>query len=228
MPRKRKYDLETMLWAIAEIEKGRTITSVSQELDIARSAVRIWRNTYLAGGEEALRPSHKNKHYSAEFKIEVVTYYLEHDINVSACALKFGIKSSHTLSDWIFQYNEGNKLKVTGQRGAQMTGKKSQKAKSFKYDEKINIVEWLLKHDSDYLGAVREFKASYQQVYSWLKKYRESGPDSLKDRRGRKVPEEELTEVQRLKIENRLLKARLEDNEIREALAKKVREIERR
>ncbi|WP_156405554.1 helix-turn-helix domain-containing protein, partial [Agrilactobacillus composti] len=68
----------------------------------------------------------------------------------------------------------------------------------------------------------------YQQVYSWLKKYRESGPDSLKDRRGRKVPEEELTEVQRLKIENRLLKARLEDNEIREALAKKVREIERR
>ncbi|WP_201782562.1 helix-turn-helix domain-containing protein, partial [Agrilactobacillus composti] len=99
MPRKRKYDLETMLWAIAEIDKGRTILSVSQELGISKKTVRVWRNTCLAGGEEALRPNHKNKHYSAEFKIEVVTYYLEHDISVSACALKYGIKSPQTLSD---------------------------------------------------------------------------------------------------------------------------------
>ncbi|WP_162260655.1 transposase, partial [Agrilactobacillus composti] len=130
MPRKRKYDLEIMLWAIAEIGKGRTILSVSQDLDIAKGTVGFWRSTYLAGGEEALQPSHKNNHYSAEFKIEVVTYYLEHDISVRACALKYDIKSPPTLSKWIFQYNEGNKLKATGQRGAQMTGKKSQKAKS--------------------------------------------------------------------------------------------------
>lgn len=42
MPRKRKYDLETMLWAIAEIEKGRTILSVSQELDLYKGTVGFW------------------------------------------------------------------------------------------------------------------------------------------------------------------------------------------
>lgn len=49
--------------------------------------------------------------------------------------------------------------------------------------------------------------------------------DGLVDRRGKAKPEEELTEAERLRQENRMLQAKLRDKEMEIALLKKLREL---
>ena len=54
------------------------------------------------------------------------------------------------------------------------------------------------------------------------------GIDGLIDRRGRSKPVEDMTEIERLQAENRILKAQLERKELENIFLKKVDEIERR
>lgn len=56
----------------------------------------------------------------------------------------------------------------------------------------------------------------------------DKGVDGLKDGRGRTRTEEEMSELEKLKIENRLLKAELENRKLENLFLKKVKEIERR
>lgn len=56
----------------------------------------------------------------------------------------------------------------------------------------------------------------------------DKGVDGLKDGRGRTGTEEEMSELEKLKAENRLLKAELENRKLENLFLKKVKEIERR
>lgn len=98
------------------------------------------------------------------------------------------------------------------------------------FEERLMIIEELIKHDVNYNWAVEKYHISYQQIYGWYQKYRKSGndPESLRDRRGKAKPEKEWTEVDRLKAENRLLKAKLQNQEMKIAFAKKLTEIRNR
>ena len=49
--------------------------------------------------------------------------------------------------------------------------------------------------------------------------------DGLVDRRGKAKPENELTEAERLRQENRMLQAKLKEKEMEIALLKKLREL---
>ena len=49
---------------------------------------------------------------------------------------------------------------------------------------------------------------SYQQIYSWVRKYEEGGVNKLKDNRGRSKPIEEMSEVEKLKAEMKILEAK--------------------
>ena len=76
---------------------------------------------------------------------------------------------------------------------------------------------------------VKEYGVSYEQIYSWVRKYEQGGADALIDRRGKRKPKpawEELTETERLQAENRLLKAEIEELKLANRLLKKVREQE--
>lgn len=74
----------------------------------------------------------------------------------------------------------------------------------------------------------KKFNCSYGQVYSWIKKYGTDGVEGLRDGRGRNKPEEELSEVEKLKAENRLLKAEKKKQQMEIDLLKKLEEIEGR
>lgn len=68
---------------------------------------------------------------------------------------------------------------------------------------------------------------SYQQIYSWVRKYKEKGVDGLIDKRGKRKPLEEMTEVERLQTENKMLRAETEQKEMEITVLKKVQAIER-
>ena len=60
---------------------------------------------------------------------------------------------------------------------------------------------------------------------SWVRKYEEKGIDGLKDGRGRTKRVEEMSETERLRMENKILKAQLKDAEMENKLLKKLREL---
>lgn len=62
---------------------------------------------------------------------------------------------------------------------------------------------------------------------SWVIKFEESGIDGLLDRRGKCKPEDQLTEVEKLKAQMQLLEAKNKRLEMENALLKKLEEIER-
>ena len=97
------------------------------------------------------------------------------------------------------------------------------------FEERIEIVNFTLAHENDYPGAVEKYGVSYQQVYSWVRKFEKDGSNGLLDRRGKGLeskpnltPEEEL----RLKIKQQ--EERIKYLEMENGLLKKLEEIKRR
>lgn len=43
------------------------------------------------------------------------------------------------------------------------------------FEEKKQIVQWVLDHGRDYQAAAKQFDVSYQRVYAWVRKYLQAG-----------------------------------------------------
>ena len=93
-------------------------------------------------------------------------------------------------------------------------------------EERAEIVSFCIEHGKDYGLAVERYQVSYQQIYSWVRKYEAKGAEGLADRRGKAKPDNELTETERLRMENKILRAQLKEKEMETALLKKPREPE--
>jgi len=102
------------------------------------------------------------------------------------------------------------------------------KSRKTTLEERIRIVEHCVSHSNDYSATAKEFNCSYGQVYSWVNKYSKKGVDGLKDGRGRNKSVDELSELEKLRAENRLLKAEKKRQQMEIDLLKKLEEIERR
>lgn len=95
-------------------------------------------------------------------------------------------------------------------------------------DERIEIVSHCIANGKDYGLTMEKFGVSYQQIYSWVRKYEQQGVDGLVDRRGKRKPLEAMSEVERLRAENQMLKAEIKQKEMENTILKKLQEIERR
>ena len=95
--------------------------------------------------------------------------------------------------------------------------------------ERIEIAQWTIANELNYVEASKHFNVSYGQVYSWVKKFKQSGESALADRRGKpKEDNGQLTELEKKDLEIKHLKARLEYVSTEAAVLKKLQEIERR
>lgn len=95
-------------------------------------------------------------------------------------------------------------------------------------DERVEIVSFCMANGKDYGLVMEKFGVSYQQIYSWVRKYEEHGVDGLMDKRGKRKPLEAMSEVERLRAENKMLRAEIKRKEMENAILKKLEEIERR
>ena len=164
----------------------------------------------------------RNKKYSKELKLEVVQAYLNSEESLKTICKKYEIKSDRQLRNWIKWYNghQESKERRGARREIYMTnGRKTT------IEERMEIVAFCIEHGKDYLLTIQTYEVSYQQIYAWVRKYEEKGIDGLKDGRGRTKPIEELSETERLQLENKILKAQLKDAEMENALLKKLREL---
>ena len=166
--------------------------------------------------------SKKRKKYRAEFKLLAVQEYLAGKSSLRKICREYGIPDHKMLRQWISCYNGHKDFKErSGARGEiYMT-----KGRKTTQEERAQIVAFCIEHGKDYGLTVETYQVSYQQIYSWVRKYEATGVDGLVDRRRKSKPEDELTEAERLRQENRMLQAKLKDKEMEIALLKKLREL---
>lgn len=102
------------------------------------------------------------------------------------------------------------------------------KGRSTTWEERIQIVMYCLENAKDYGTTAETFEVSYQQVYQWVKKYEDGGDEALRDKRGRKIEEAELSPEDKAKLEMKKLERENERLRAENAFLKKLEEIERR
>ena len=164
----------------------------------------------------------KNKKYSAELKLQAVQDYLSGKGSLQTICQKYEIVHFSSLQEWIKWYNGHKGIKEQSSAKGEIYMTKGRKTTQ---EERTEIVAFCIEHGKDYGLTVETYKVSYQQIYAWVKKYEEKGVNGLTDRRGKAKPESELTEEERLRQENRILQAKIKDQEMEIALLKKLREL---
>ena len=102
------------------------------------------------------------------------------------------------------------------------------KGRKTTYDERIEIVAFCIENNDNYQLTSDKYKVSYQQVYSWVRKYKANGQDSLIDNRGKSKTFNEMSDLQRLMAQIKLLEAQNKRLEMENDFLKKLEEIERR
>ena len=219
-----KFSKEEKMNAVKRRLEGKeSYASIACSIGAGETTIQTWVLNYEAMGEDAFIRS-SNRHYTLEEKNEAVRFYLEGKGSLSATCKKFKIPSAGTLRRWIKVYNDCE-LKASpagGKKTVMIKGRKTT------LEERIAIVENHIKSGSTYDETAQKYNVSYQQIYQWHHKYMDKGVDGLKDGRGRTRTEEEMSELEKLKAENRLLKAELENRKLENLFLKKVKEIERR
>ena len=224
MGRKSKYSADFKLMIIHKAETL-GITGTSRKYSLSDHTIRTWKLIYKYQSIQGSEPTHSNNTYSKEYKTSLVEEYQKSDEKLEEFAIRHGLRDRTQLSQWIIRYNES--ILEDCRFGKRYSGMKGRKTT---FDERLEIIEQLIRHDVDYKWAAKHYNVSYSQVYGWYRKYTGSGnnPESLRDRRGKAKPESEFTEMDRLKRENKLLKARLHQQEIEIDFAKKLVEISNR
>lgn len=199
--------------------------SIAREYGVDKSSFRQWIANYEAMGPSGLAAQQTNNRYSVELKTAAVEAYLRGEGSQVEICKKYSIRSKAQLQDWIRVYTGHKELRSTGGqgRGIYMT-----KGRTTTLDERIEIVSYCITKGKNYGAAIEKYGVSYQQIYSWVCKYEQKGIDGLIDKRGKRKSLDEMTEVERLRAENKMLKADNDHKVMEIAVLKKLQEIERR
>lgn len=205
------------------------LSGKASQLDLAdrygvhKASVQQWIRNYTSMGSEAFTKRGWSG-YSSELKEQAVRDHLEKQIPLNEICKKYKIRSKKSILDWIKKYNSHEVFKSsnTGAKYIMTNGKKTT------FEERLEIVEYCISHNHNYNETAAHFGISYQQARSYTLKYEKDGTPGLEDKRGKRKPEDEKTEMDRLRAENRLLKAEKEHAEMEVAFLKKLEEIERR
>ena len=224
MGRKVKYSKEEKLNAVYEYLNGNSsMNSIAHRLGIDFSAVKLWVNKYKAMGEEGFS-TNQNKHYSKSEKEQAVSAYLAGEGSLMEICNKFKIHSTDQLRQWIKKYNGHEELKASGTGGAFIMTK----GRKTTFEERVEIASYCISHDYNYTETAETFSVSYQQARNYTVKYEKDGLNALQDNRGKRKTADSLTEIEKLRAELKLEKAKRQKAELEASFLKKLDEIERR
>ena len=216
---------EVKLQAVKDYISGNgSCLSHAGELGVSKTVFTRWVNKYKASGESVFIRTGHNQSYSASFKKCVVEAYLNGEGSYWELAVTYNIPAETTIRQWVLKYNGHEKLKVseTGGNAIMTKGRKTT------FDERVEIVQYCIAHDHNYAKTSEQFGISYQQARNYTIKYEKQGVEALRDRRGKRKPEAEMSELEKLRAENRILRAEKEHAQMEADFLKKLAEIERR
>ena len=225
MSRKSKVSTEIKVQAVEDYLRGiKSLSEISNELNIYKSAISAWVRKYKTFGKEGLLNKRYNTSYSAQVKTQAVIDYLDGKESLDDICIKYKISAIGILQQWIKKYNDHKIFKSHSTKGDKLmtNGRKTT------YQERIEIVSFCIANAHDYNLTANKFNVSYQQVYTWVKKYNKDGYNALVDRRGKNKAFEELSESEKFSAQLKLLEAEDRRLKMENDFLKKLEEIERR
>ena len=223
MPQKEKVPAEEKLRIVEEYLSGKVgFTEACRRLEIGQTTLVWWVSKYRAGGASGLVQG-RQRHYSEETKLAAVQDYLAGKGGLQKICEKYRIRNNQQLRKWLKVYDRHEDFKeMSG--GSHMT-----KGRTTTAAERMEIARACIAGGNNYGEIAQKYQVSYQQVYTWTKKYRVMGEAGLEDRRGHRAgtlpsrtPEEELRD-EIARQERKIFELEMEN-----ALLKKVKELERR
>lgn len=191
---------------------------------MSQTALQDWIRLYNTFGFEGLKTGNKTTRYSSQLKQSAVNDYLNRKNTIPEILKKYKIKSGTQLKRWIKKYNGHEELKASGTGGYTIMTK----GRKTTFEERVGIVQYCIAHEHNYAETAEKYQVSYQQTRNYVVKYEADGVDGLQDRRGKRKSEDEMTELERLRAENKILRAEKERAEMEASFLKKLEEIERR
>ena len=199
-------------------------TSIARKYGISEGAVRRYIIRYQAQGAVGFMNNGQNKTYTAGKKIKAVQEYINGKGSLLEIAAKYGLRSPTTLCRWIKVYNSGR-----GFRQKMSGGSRMKEARPTTVEERIQIAKDCIANGGNYGETALKFNVSYQQVYQWVKKFKEKGDAGLEDRRGKRLKDQTpRTREEELEIEIAKLKHELYMTKMERDVLKKLDEIVRR
>lgn len=225
MSRKSKLTVEEKVQIAQDCIEGRiSQAEAARRVGVDESSIRAWIAKYKSEGSYGLWQTEKNRVYSEELKLQAVMEYLGGKGSLREICKKYRIRTKTQLRAWIKVYNSGRDFKHKMSGGSRM--KNTRKTTQ---EERVRIAKECIENGNNYGEIAIKYQVSYQNVYSWVKKYRELGEAGLEDRRGQRTAQQEpRTEEERLRIEVAQLKHELYMTKMERDLLKKLEEIERR
>ena len=223
--RKRKLTVDHILKIIDEhFEEGKSSRTIAAKYGISHATVEEWLVQYKANGITAFIRDGRNKTYSTELKLQAVGDYLNGAGSYKALSAKYRLRSTMQLREWVKVYNSGR-----GFRQKMSGGSRMKEAHPTTAEERIQIAKDCIANGGNYGETALKFNVSYQQVYQWVKKFREKGEAGLEDRRGKRLKDQTpRTREEELEIEIAKLKHELYMTRMERDVLKKLDEIERR
>ena len=212
MSRKGKIEIEEKIKIVCECLEGElSQTQAAKIVGVHHETIREWIARYQAEGSLGLSNIEQhNRVYSKELKLRAVEAYLSGEGSILEICKKYQIRSKRQLRDWIKVYNSGkdfNKHKMSG-------GSRMKKTRKTTQEERETALK---------------YQVSYQQVYTWVKKFSELGEAGLEDRRGQRTAQQKpRTEEEELRIKVAQLEHELYMTRMERDLLKKLEEVERR
>lgn len=224
MPREKVTPEERIGAAKACAEGRMSSREVARRLGVDEAQVREWVFRYKSHGAEAFQKQERNTIYSGELKVQAVREYIAGNLSQREIAAKYGLRSTSQIRDWIKVYNSGRNFEHRMSGGSRM-----KQGRETTQEERIAIVRDCLENGSNFGTAAIKYNVSYQQVYTWVKKFKELGEAGLEDRRGKRIVDQEpRTELEKAQIEIAQLKHELYMTKMERDLLKKLKELERR
>ncbi|ENY8961427.1 transposase [Clostridioides difficile] len=219
---KTKVSSDQKIKAIESYLKGEnSVIKIMQELNVGKRTFREWMRNYETFGNDGLiKQSHKSC-YSKEFKLNAIEDYLNGEGSYDTIAKKYKMRSVNPLKSWVKEYNLHKEIKQTPKGGIFMETRKTT------LNERVEIVKDCIEHDFNYNLIAKKYFVSYSQVRRWTLKYKESGIDGLEDRRGKAKKEDELTQLDEIKLELKIVKAEKHRLKLENEFLKKLKNIER-
>ena len=148
------------------LEQEKSITTLTKVFGVSDDTIKDWVRKYQKDGIEGLKESPSWKKYRSDLKKEAVTDYLTGRGNLSMIVEKYGISNQYVLRSWIKRYTSGKELKATSKGNSRM-----KQGRQTTFEEGVEIVNFTIARDKDAQAAIDKYGVSYQQVYSWVRKF---------------------------------------------------------
>lgn len=216
MGRKARTSPDQQINAVkAYLEGNESVQIIAERYGTAPTSLRRWISKYDSMGVTAFYQT-GNKHYTRAEKEQAVVDYLSGKGSLNEICKKYKIPSDSQLRQWIKKYNSHEKLKASGTGGTVIMTK----GRKTTFEERVEIASYCISHNHNYAETAEKFSVSYQQARNYTVKYENGGIDALQDNRGKRKPEDTLTEIERLRAELKFEKAKRQKAEMEASFLK--------